>query len=587
MAAIGHRVGRFVDRMPLRVRLVVALLALVAVAQVATGVVALAALDRYLTARLDGQLVSSANSTAQQVRHSGHLNITDLVRLDLPGTVFARFIGPQGDNLGQLSTRDQHMPAIPATLATNPSGAPVLRYPVDSPVTVPGTGGDGPWRLVVEPVPDSDATLVMAVSLDEQAATVAGLALIDFLVSVVVLGLLGGLGYVLVRASLRPLRQVETVAAAIAEGQLSQRVPERDPRTEVGRLGQSLNAMLSRIEGAFRDREASEAQARASEQRMRRFVADASHELRTPLTSIRGFAELYRQGAATDDADVARFMRRIETESARMGLLVEDLLLLARLDQQRPLRHRPVDLAVLATDAVHDAHAVAPDRPLSLRTSGPSIVDGDEPRLRQVVGNLVTNALTHTPPDTPVTVTVAPDRGNRVLLEVADRGPGIAPEHASRIFERFYRADPSRARQTGGSGLGLAIVAAIVAAHEGTVSLETAPGAGAAFRVHLPVKARQPTPTGSTPDGDDTTPTEAPALPAGPPGPGGSHPAQARPPEQRTPQRRSPEEPSPQQPSPGAGGTGSHALPPPDGAYADPPSESVASGPAPSVATPG
>jgi two-component system OmpR family sensor kinase len=303
----------------------------------------------------------------------------------------------------------------------------------------------------------------------------------------VVLVLLGGVGYLLVRASLRPLRQVETVAAAIADGQLSQRVPHRDPRTEVGRLGQSFNAMLSRIEGAFHDREASEAQARASEQRMRRFIADASHELRTPLTSIRGFAELYRQGAATDATDVSRFMRRIETESARMGVLVEDLLLLARLDQQRPLRRTPVDLAVLAADAVHDAHAITPDRPVELSIDGASVVDGDEPRLRQVLGNLITNALTHTPPDAAVSVTVGPADESTVLLEVADRGPGMTPEHAARVFERFYRADPSRGRQTGGTGLGLAIAAAIVAAHNGTVELRTTPGAGAAFRVRLPV----------------------------------------------------------------------------------------------------
>jgi two-component system OmpR family sensor kinase len=182
-------------------------------------------------------------------------------------------------------------------------------------------------------------------------------------------------------------------------------------------------------------------------------------------------------------------MRRIETESARMGLLVEDLLLLARLDQQRPLRHTPVDLAVLATDAVHDAHATDPDRPIELRVTGPSIVAGDEPRLRQVLGNLLTNAVTHTPPEAPVTVRVAPDGDSAVLLEISDEGPGMTPEHAARVFERFYRADPSRARQTGGTGLGLAIVAAIVAAHEGTVKVVTAPGEGAAFRVRLPVPA--------------------------------------------------------------------------------------------------
>jgi two-component system OmpR family sensor kinase len=473
--AVGssRRVGAFVDRVPLRVRLVVAVLALVALAQVATGAAALAALDRYLTARLDGQLVASAHSTAQQVRRSGHLDAADLVRLDLPGAVYAQLSVPDGGRTVGLSTDVRRVPAIPPTSA---AGAPT---------TVPGIGGGGPWRMLVEPVPGTDATLTMAVTLDEQSTIVASLALIDVVVSAVVLLLLGGVGYLLVRASLRPLGQVEAVAAAIAEGQLDQRVPERDPRTEVGRLGRSLNVMLAHIEGAFRDREASEAQARASEQRMRRFIADASHELRTPLTSIRGFAELYRQGAATCEADASRFMRRIEVESYRMGLLVEDLLLLARLDQQRPLHRRPVDLTVLAADAVHEARAIAPDRPIELRTDGSCIVNGDGPRLRQVLGNLVRNALTHTPAGTPVTVTVTRDGASEVLLEVVDGGPGMAPEHAARAFERFYRADASRARQTGGNGLGLAVVAAVVAAHDGTVGVETAPGSGACFRVRL------------------------------------------------------------------------------------------------------
>jgi two-component system OmpR family sensor kinase len=475
---VGRRIGAFADRVPLRVRLVVAVLALVAVAQVVTGTAALAALQRYLTDRLDGQLVASAQSTARQVGHSGHLDTTDLVRLDLPGTVYAQLSVPGGDSPASLSTDGRHVPATP------PAGV------YGRPTSVPGTGGDGPWRMVVEPVPGTDATLTMAVTLDAQSAIVASLAGIDFVVSAVVLILLGGVGFLVVRASLRPLRQVEAVAAAIAEGQLDQRVPERDPRTEVGRLGRSLNTMLTRIEGAFRDRAASEAQARASEQRMRRFIADASHELRTPLTSIRGFAELYRQGAATDAGDVSRFMRRIEAESSRMGLLVEDLLLLTRLDQQRPVDRGPVDLAVLAADAVHDARSTAPDRPIELRTSGSCVVDGDEPRLRQVLGNLVTNALTHTPAGTPVTVTVGRDRGSAVLLEVADRGPGMASEHAARVFERFYRADASRARQTGGNGLGLAIVAAVVAAHDGTVDVRTEPGSGATFRVRLPASAQ-------------------------------------------------------------------------------------------------
>jgi two-component system OmpR family sensor kinase len=482
VAGFARRIGAFVDRVPLRVRLVVAVLALVAVAQAATGAAALAALDRYLMDRLDSQLVASARSTAQQVHRSGRLDAGHLSGLDLPGTVYAQLRGPDGPAAAGWAGGGPPEPVIPETAAFGtPGGAPT---------TVPGTGADDAWRMVAEPVPGTDAILIMAVTLDQQATIVTGLAVIDFVVSAVVLVVLGGAGFLLVRASLRPLRQVEAVAAAIAAGQLDQRVPQRDPRTEVGRLGRSLNAMLARIEDAFRDREVSEAQARASEQRMRRFIADASHELRTPLTSIRGFAELYRQGAATTEADVSRFMRRIEVESSRMGLLVEDLLLLARLDQRRPLHRRPVDLAALAADTVREARTLAPDRPIKLRTRGACVVSGDEPRLRQVLGHLVTNALTHTPAGTPVTVTVARDGATGILLEVADRGPGMTSEHAARVFDRFYRADASRARHTGGNGLGLAVVAAVVAAHRGTVAVETAPGSGAAFRVRLRVYAR-------------------------------------------------------------------------------------------------
>jgi two-component system OmpR family sensor kinase len=251
--------------------------------------------------------------------------------------------------------------------------------------------------------------------------------------------------------------------------------------------------MLTQIESAFHQREASEASARQSEERMRRFVADASHELRTPLTSIRGFAELYRQGAVTSPDDLRRMMRRVEEEATRMGLLVEDLLLLARLDQQRPLEQTSVDLLVLTADAVHDARAVQPDRPIELEITADTapVVVGDEARLRQVIGNLVTNALTHTPRETPVTVrlatTSAGDGRAWALIGVSDEGPGLEAAEAARVFERFYRADKSRTRAQGGSGLGLSIVAALVAAHGGQVDVVTAPGEGATFTVRLPL----------------------------------------------------------------------------------------------------
>ena len=284
-----------------------------------------------------------------------------------------------------------------------------------------------------------------------------------------------------VRANLRPLVDIEETAGEIADGHLNRRVPERDPRTEIGSLGRSLNIMLSQIETAFHAREESEAAAHQSEERMRRFVADASHELRTPLTAIRGFAEYYRQrgglvphwdraeaapppesrshgavaGGLTPD-DLDRIMQRVEKEAARMGLLVEDLLLLARLDQQRPLARQPIDLLSLAADAVHDARLLAPARTidLSVQPGAAFLVIGDEPRLRQVIGNLMSNALTHTPDGTPIEVSIGsgtldprvPDSPPAVTLDVTDHGPGMTPEQAQRVFERFYRRTrPGRA----------------------------------------------------------------------------------------------------------------------------------------------
>ncbi|GDY30290.1 sensor histidine kinase [Gandjariella thermophila] len=365
------------------------------------------------------------------------------------------------------------------------------------PFTVPDQSGSGEWRVRAVELPDGEIG-VAALSLAGTDATLERLLIIEAAVGGVVLVLLTVAATVVVRVGLRPLTRIERTAEAIAAGDLDRRVPENDPRTETGRLGAALNVMLGRLSAALHARE-------RSEQRLRRFVADASHELRTPLTSIRGFAELYRRGGA---ADVERLMGRIESEAKRMGILVDDLLLLARLDQERALDITDVDLLVLAGDAVHDAKAREPDRPVTLVPgSGAVRVLGDEHRLRQVVGNLVTNALTHTPAGTPVRLTVAhrpaqerngwpvaaagadrlPD-GALGLLEVHDDGPGIPAEAAAHVFDRFYRADRSRARtRGGGAGLGLAISAAILEAHNGRIELYSAPDRGTTFRVLLPL----------------------------------------------------------------------------------------------------
>jgi two-component system OmpR family sensor kinase len=354
-------------------------------------------------------------------------------------------------------------------------------------------GSDIQWRAVSVHGPHGLTTV--AIDLSDVQHTVRSLVLLQVGIGVAVLVVVGIVSYAVVNRSLRPLSEVEQTAAAIAAGQLDRRVPERDPRTEVGRLSLALNGMLSQIQQAVASSEFSADKARGSEDRMRRFITDASHELRTPLTTIRGFAELYRQGAARD---VAMLLSRIESEASRMGLLVDDLLMLARLDVQRPLEHHRVDLLALASDAVHDARAIDPRRTVTMEVlDGPGTPEvlGDEPRLRQVLSNLVANALQHTPEDADVIVRVGTD-GDDAVLEVADQGPGMSPQDASRVFERFYRTDSSRARASGGTGLGLSIVDSLVHAHGGVVTVKTAMGEGCCFRVTLPRVSEVPAQVG-------------------------------------------------------------------------------------------
>ncbi|HEX5596414.1 MAG TPA: HAMP domain-containing sensor histidine kinase [Micromonosporaceae bacterium] len=492
---------------PLRVKLVAAVLALVTAALVMIGVASAVALRYYLTDRMDTQL----HEASRVLRDTDPLVLeANFDKLVLPSDYVLGFsVDGQWLVVHYTFLPKSSLPRLPANKQTalQQAGTPYTTWAHDD---------SARWRVLVTSRPDGQA-LIVAQTMSGIDSAVSRLVWIDVLVGGTMLIVLASMGAAIVRTSLRPLVQIEQTAAAIAAGDLTRRVPDPEPgavkpTSELGRLSRALNAMLAQIEAAFTARSASEAAARAaesaareaaiaaqasesrarrSEERMRQFVADASHELRTPLTTIRGFAELYRQGAVSSPEETARLVRRIEDEAARMGLLVEDLLLLARLDRERPLMLAPVELPVLASEAVQAARAVAPERNITLEIqpgAGHLVVLGDDARLRQVFGNLMTNALTHTPTEASVTLRLRAEPGTAVV-EVADTGPGLSPEQAEHVFERFYRADAARTRRADGAtstGLGLAIVAALVAAHQGNAEVGQTPGGGATFRVRLP-----------------------------------------------------------------------------------------------------
>ena len=462
--------------------LVAATLVLVACGLAVSGVAVTSILRHSLISRIDQNLLDASRSWAQAPRRQSPPPYEGPDPGRPPSKFYVRGVGTDGTPFTAINDRNSE-PALPPDNDVGPN-----------PVTLPSVNGsDIQWRAVS--VRGPHGLITVAVDLSDLQHTVSSLVWLQIGIGVAVLVVVGIAGFAVVQRSLRPLSEVEQTAAAIASGQLDRRVPERDPRTEVGRLSLALNGMLTQIQQALASSESSAETARGSEERMRRFITDASHELRTPLTTIRGFAELYRQGAARD---VGMLLSRIENEAGRMGLLVDDLLLLARLDVQRPLEHNRVDLLALASDAVHDAQAMDPKRTITLQVfDGPGTPEvlGDEPRIRQVLSNLVANAIQHTPATADVTLRVGTE-GNNAVIEVADKGPGMSQQDASRVFERFYRTDSSRARASGGTGLGLSIVDSLVRAHGGVVGVTTAPGEGCCFRVTLPrvsdVPAQEP-----------------------------------------------------------------------------------------------
>ena len=465
--------------MSLRRRLLVGLVAVAAVL-VVTNLVLSGTIRSFLLDRVDRQLVDVASRPVFGGGGGGPGGRRPaLPEAEALSEYYIAVVDPTTGQLRRVASAfvDEDQPPPSFDLATVRAHVRA-RGTAPAPFTVGSTEGSGRWRLVALDDPRRAAFVVVGVSLDEVRDTVGRIRAVQVAGTLAVLAALGLVSWWMLRLGVHPLEDMARTADAIAGGDLSHRVDHPGERTEAGRLGVALNAMLSRIEGAFRDLE-------ASEERVRRFAADASHELRTPLTSIRGYAELWRAGGLRDDAELADAMRRMEQEASRMGALVDDLLLLARLDQRRPLDRAIVRLDELAADAVRDARAVEPDRPIAL-TVEPVAVEGDEARLRQVVGNLLANARVHTPPTAPVHVTVGRHDGV-ARVEVADEGPGMPPEVAAQVFERFYRADPSRARAGGGTGLGLSIVAAIAEAHGGRAAVASTPGRGSRFTVELPV----------------------------------------------------------------------------------------------------
>jgi two-component system OmpR family sensor kinase len=481
-AAVGRHLGS-------AVRVVAAVVALLAAVLTATGIVAVRTLHDELLARVDDRVIDDVRNLALALE-------TDVVEPDQLENIEVAAQGPSTSATALLDEDGGIIYQSPSGSRQDPD--PLPRLPsldelttrAGSPITVPAEDGSLELRLVAARA--GDLTVVAAAPLDELDHTLATLARRLLFIGVVAFAVLSLLIWAVVTAATRRIDHMIDTAARIGAGDLTARVnaPEGPDGSPAGRLGHALDEMLHRLQASFDDRQ-------ASEDRVRRFAADASHELRTPLTHVRGYAEILRSGAAGTDTDRARAAERIESEATRMAGLVDDLLLLVRLDQEPQGERTPVDLAQLVSESVTDARTAEPQRPITLEFPTPPrpvVVMGDDARLRQIVANLLANVRAHTPPATPVTVRLDTPGAGVARLTVADDGPGMAPETAARAFERFSRGEDARTRPPGnhgGSGLGLAIVAAIVDAHGGTIHLDTAPGAGTRVTVDLLL----PTPT--------------------------------------------------------------------------------------------
>ncbi len=452
--------------MSIRLRVTLATVVLAALAVGTVDVTTFLLLRRDVRAGADTSVRNVAQAAVAALRNGKKLSLATFAGADRPVLVEVR--NTQGRVITRLGTSEAAQVRLPSDLfahlgRSQEISAPDSGRPAFQVIAVPAAGG----------------TVIAAISLRSEIRTLAHLVRLNFIVGALVLAILAIVAAIVLTRSLRPLRRIALTADSIVAGDLTARVPEASKRSEIGRVATALNRMLDENEAAFAQRD-------VTENKLRRFLADASHELRTPLTSIRGYAELFRRGASQRPEDLAKAMRAIEDEATRMGILVEDLLLFARLDDGRPLEREPVALDDLIEAAVDSARAVEPDRTLSFEfAERPLVVAGDSDRLRQVLDNLLANVRDHTPAGAPAYLSVSAVDGE-VVLTVEDTGPGVAEEDRERIFDRFFRPDTQRDRERGGAGLGLAIVRSIVTAHGGEISVRPARPHGSIFEIRLP-----------------------------------------------------------------------------------------------------